>query len=54
MRLQVQGHHAYASSAWSRRPRWLKALTFMLGAPPRVQTMYTLHRALAYRPSSSA
>lgn len=45
--------HSLAGSAWSRRPRWLKALSFLLGAPPRVQTLYSLHRALAYRPSSS-
>jgi len=46
--------HSLAGSAWSRQPRWLKALSFVLGAPPRAQTLYSLHRALAYRPSSSA
>ncbi|MDR7271546.1 hypothetical protein J2X20_004214 [Pelomonas saccharophila] len=46
--------HYLADSAWSYRPRWLKALRFLLGAPPRVQTLYSLHRALAYRSSSSA
>lgn len=46
--------HSMAGSAWARRPRWLKALSFLGGAPPRVQTLYSLHRALAYRPSSSA
>lgn len=50
----VRRQHALAGSAWTHRPRWLKALSFLLGAPPRVQTMYSLHRALAYRPSSSA
>lgn len=43
-----------AGSAWMRQPRWRKALSFLCGAPPRVQTVYQLHRALAYRPSSSA
>lgn len=46
--------HSLAGSAWARRPRWLKVLSFLRGAPPRVQTLYSLHRALAYRPSSSA
>jgi len=53
-RLQVQSHHAHASSAWTHQPRWLKALRFLGGAPPRVQAIYNLHGALAYRPSSSA
>lgn len=46
--------HWQATSAWLRQPRWLKLLSFLRGAPPRVQTMYNLHHALAYRPSSSA
>jgi len=46
--------HCMADSAWSYRPRWLKALSFLLGSPPRVQTLYSLHQALDYRPSSSA
>ncbi len=46
--------HSLAGSAWAHQPRWLKALSFLRGAPPRVQTLYNLHRALAYRPSSSA
>lgn len=46
--------HSVAGAAWSYKPRWLKALSFLLGAPPRVQTLYSLHRALAYRPSSPA
>jgi len=50
----VRSQHALAGAAWSHRPRWLKALSFLLGAPPRVQTLYSLHRALAYRPSNSA
>lgn len=53
-RRQVQGLPALAGSAWTHRPRWRKALSFLHGAPPRVQTLYSLHRALAYRPSSSA
>lgn len=40
--------HAFASSAWTRRPRWQKALRLLLGAPPRVVTLYSLQRALAY------
>jgi len=52
--LAVSRQHALAGAAWSHRPRWLKALSFLLGTPPRVQTMYSLHRALDYRPSSSA
>lgn len=46
--------HSLAGSAWTRQPRWLKALSFLRGAPPRAQTLYNLHRALDYRPSSSA
>lgn len=53
-RLAAVQEHLYASSAWARKPRWLKALGFLLGSPPRVQTIYNLHRALAYRSSSSA
>lgn len=50
----VQRQHSLAGSAWTRRPPWLKALSFLRGAPPRVQTLYSLHRALAYCPASSA
>lgn len=50
----LQHQHSLAGSAWSRQPPWRKALSFLLGAPPRAQTMYSLHRALAYRPASSA
>jgi len=50
----VQRQHSLAGSAWTRRPTWLKALSFLLGAPPRAQTLYSVHRALAYRPASSA
>ncbi len=50
----LQRQHSLAGSAWTRRPRWRKALSFLLGAPPRAQTLYSLHGALAYRPSSSA
>ena len=46
--------HSLAGSAWMRQPRWRKALSFLRGAPARAQTMYSLHRALAYRPASSA
>lgn len=46
--------HWLASSPWARQPRWVKALRFLRGAPPRVQTLYNLHAALAYRPGSSA
>lgn len=46
--------HWQSTSAWLRRPRWLKVLSVLSGAPPRAQTMYNLHHALAYRPSSSA
>lgn len=45
--------HAFASSPWTDRPRWQKALRFLLGAPPRVGTMYSLQRALAYDPPHS-
>ncbi len=50
----VRREHAVAGSAWTHRPRWQKALSFLLGAPPRAQTLYAVHRALAYRPASSA
>ena len=46
--------HSLSGSAWTRLPTWRKALSFLRGAPPRAQTMYSLHRALAYRPTSSA
>lgn len=50
----VRREHSLAGSAWMHQARWRKALSFLRGAPPRVQTMYNLHRALAYRPASSA
>ena len=50
----VQRQHSLANSAWTRQARWRKALSFLHGAPPRAQTLYSLHRALAYRPTSSA
>lgn len=50
----VQRQHSLAGSAWTRQPPWRKALSFLRGAPPRAQTMYSLHRALAYQPASSA
>jgi hypothetical protein len=50
----VQRQHSLAGSSWTRRPPWLKALSFLLGAPPRAQTLYSVHSALAYRPASSA
>lgn len=50
----VQRQPSLAGSAWTRQPPWRKALSFVHGAPPRAQTMYSLHRALAYRPASSA
>jgi hypothetical protein len=43
--------HAFASSPWTGQPRWQKALRFLLGAPPRVTTMYSLRRAMAYEPA---
>jgi hypothetical protein len=43
--------HAFASSPWTGQPRWKKALRFLLGAPPRVATMYSLRRAMAYEPA---
>ncbi|WP_162250849.1 nucleotidyltransferase family protein [Pelomonas sp. Root1217] len=46
--------HSLAGSAWTRQPHWRKALSFLFGTPPRAQTLYSLHRALAYRPASSA
>ena len=52
--LIVQHQHSLADSAWVRQPHWRKALSFLLGTPPRAQTLYSVHRALAYRPTSSA
>jgi len=46
--------HAFASSAWTHRPRWQKALRVLLGAPPRVVTLYSLQRALAYEPAHAS
>ncbi|MEO7830592.1 MAG: nucleotidyltransferase family protein [Roseateles sp.] len=43
--------HAFASSPWVDQSRWQKALRFLLGAPPRVTTMYSLRRAMAYEPA---
>ncbi|HEY9109194.1 MAG TPA: nucleotidyltransferase family protein [Roseateles sp.] len=43
--------HAFASSPWAGQSRWQKALRFLLGAPPRVATMYTLRRAMTYEPA---
>jgi Uncharacterised nucleotidyltransferase len=50
----VQRQHSLAGSAWTRQPHWRKGLSFLLGTPPRAQTLYSVHRALAYRPASSA
>lgn len=50
----VQRQPSLAASAWTQRPHWQKALSFLRGAPPRAQTLYSVHRALAYRPTSSA
>jgi hypothetical protein len=50
----VQHEDWLAGSAWAHQPRWLKALRLLFGSAPRVVTLYNLHRALAYRPSSSA
>lgn len=50
----VPRQHSLAGSAWTRQPHWRKALSFLLGTPPRAQTLYSVHRALAYRPASSA
>jgi len=46
--------HVFASAAWTHRPRWQKALRFLLGAPPRVTTLYSLQRALAYKPAHTS
>ncbi|WP_343623236.1 nucleotidyltransferase family protein [Roseateles puraquae] len=53
-RAVVQREAPLVASAWMHLPRWRKALSFVLGAPPRAQTVYHLHHALTYRPSSSA
>lgn len=53
-RQAVQRQPSLAASAWTRRPHWRKALSFLRGTPPRAQTLYSMHRALAYRPASSA
>jgi hypothetical protein len=45
---------ATAASSWSRRPRWQRALSYLLGAPPRVATLYSLQRALAYEPAHTS
>jgi len=50
----VQRQHSLAASDWTKQARWRKALSFLRGTPPRAQTLYSLHRALAYRPESSA
>ncbi|MCV2438634.1 nucleotidyltransferase family protein [Paucibacter sp. DJ2R-2] len=52
--MMLQGQHSLASSDWTRRPHWRKALSFVLGAQPRAQTLYSMHRALNYRPANSA
>jgi hypothetical protein len=46
--------HAFASSAGTDKPRWQKALRYLLGAPPRVTTLYSLQRALAYEPAHTS
>lgn len=45
---------AMVNSAWVRRPRWQRALHYLLGAPPRVATLYSLQRALAYEPAHTS
>lgn len=50
----LQRQHSLADSAWTRLPHWRKGLSFLFGTPPRAQTLYSLHRALAYQPASPA
>ncbi|MBV8503161.1 MAG: nucleotidyltransferase family protein [Paucibacter sp.] len=43
-----------ASTSWTAKSRAEKALRWMLVKPPRVQTMYSVQKALAYRPRAAA
>lgn len=47
---QVQGQASLRGAAWVARAPWRKALRFLRGAPPRVQTLYAVQRALDHRP----
>ncbi|HEY0955310.1 MAG TPA: nucleotidyltransferase family protein [Roseateles sp.] len=47
---QVQGQASLRGVAWVARAPWRKALRFLRGAPPRVQTLYAVQRALDHRP----
>jgi hypothetical protein len=47
---QVQGQASLRGAAWVSRTPWQKALRFLRGAPPRVQTLYAVQRALDHRP----
>ncbi|HEY8877916.1 MAG TPA: nucleotidyltransferase family protein [Roseateles sp.] len=46
--------HAFVDAPWTRRPRWQKALRYLLGAPPRVATLYSLQRAMNYEPMQNS
>ncbi len=41
------------STGWAQTPRWKKALAMLAGGAPRAITLYSIQRALSYRPDSS-
>ncbi len=48
---QVRAQASLRGAAWVARAPWRKALRFLRGAPPRVQTLYAVQRALDHRPT---
>jgi len=46
--------HALAATGWAELPRWKKALRVLAGNAPRVATMYSIQRAMSYRPGTSS
>lgn len=51
MRQESVTQPSLVNSDWTNRPQLEKILRWVFTRPPRVQTMYSVRRALAYRPS---
>jgi len=47
----ILSQHSVAASRWARQTRWQRALGLLLGRSIRPQTMYSIQRALSYRPA---
>lgn len=47
------GEHIPTVTGWAQLSRWQKGLRILTRSSPRPQTMYSVQRALSYRPASS-